>query len=115
MKSSSAKSSDSEQRFKRPNQPAGSDGSSPAEPTGKSGQTAVQKKRDDLKSSKQTSNKARTNKKVSMSENHHDIESMAAPPAPPAPPEAPKAARKSHGENDAQVRDEHDDKKKAAR
>ena len=115
LKSSSAKSSDSEQRFKRPNQPSGSDGSSPAEPTGKSGQTAVQKKRDDLKSSKQTSNKARSNKKVSTSEKHHDIESMGTPPAPPAPPEAPKAARKSHGENDAQARDEHDDKKKAAR
>lgn len=115
LKSSSAKSSDSEQRFKRPNQPAGSDGSSPAEPTGKSGQTTGRKKRDDLKSSKQTSNKARSNKKVSTSENHHDIKSMGAPPAPPAPPEAPKAARKSHGENEAQVRDEHDDKKKAAR
>ena len=115
LKSSSAKSSDSEQRFKRPNQPSGSDGSSPTEPTGKSGQTTGRKKRDDLKSSKQTSNKARSNKKVSTSEKHHDIESMGAPPAPPAPPEAPKAARKSHGENDAQARDEHDDKKKAAR
>ena len=115
MKGSSAKTSDSGQRFKRPDQSSGSDGSSPAEPTGKSGQTAVQKKRDDLKSSKQTSNKARSNKKVSTSENHHDIKSMGAPPAPPAPPEAPKAARKSHGENDAKARDEHDDKKKAAR
>ena len=115
LKSSSAKSSDSEQRFKRPNQPSGSDGSSPAEPTGKSDQTAGRKKRDDLKSSKQTSNKARSNKKVSTSENHHDAEPMGAPPAPPAPPEAPKATRKSRRENEAQVRDEHDDKKKAAR
>ena len=115
LKSSSAKSSDSEQRFKRPDQSSESDGSSPAEPTGKSDQTAGRKKQGVPKPSKQSSNKARADKKVSMSENHHDAEPMGTPPAPPAPPEAPKAARKSHGENDAQARDEHDDKKKAAR
>ena len=115
MKSSSAKTSDSGQRFKRPDQPSGSDGSSPAEPTGESDQTAGRKKQDVPKPSKQSSNKARTDKKVSMSDNHHDAEPMGAPPAPPAPPEAPKAARKPRRENEAQARDEHDDKKKAAR
>ena len=115
MKGSSAKTSDSGQRFKRPDQSSESDGSSPAEPTGKSDQTAGRKKQDVPKPSKQSSNKARADKKVSMSENHHDAEPMGAPPAPPAPPEAPKAARKSRRENEAQVRDEHDDKKKAAR
>ena len=115
MKSSSAKTSDGGQRFKRPDQPSGADGSSPAEPTGESDQTAGRKKQDVPKPSKQSSNKARTDKKVSMSDNHHDAEPMGAPPAPPAPPEAPKAARKPRRENEAQARDEHDDKKKAAR
>ena len=115
VKNSSARTSDSEQRFKRPNQPSGADGSSPAEPTGKSGHTAVQMKQDVAKSSKQASEKSRADKKVSVSENHHDAEPMGAPPAPPAPPEAPKTARKSRRENEAQARDEHDDKKKAAR
>ena len=115
MKGSSARTSGSGQRFKRPDQPSGSDGSSPAEPTGKSDQSAGRKKQDVPKPSKQSSNKARTDKKLSMSDNHHDAEPMGAPPAPPAPPEAPKAARKPRRENEAQARDEHDDKKKAAR
>ena len=115
MKNSSAKTSASGQQSKRPYQPSRSDGSSPAEPTGKSGQTAGQMKQDVAKSSKQTSNKSRTNAKGSMSENHHGVESMGAPPAPPAPPEAPKQSRKSQRKNDASARDERDDEKKAAR
>ena len=115
MKNSSAKTSDSEQGFKRPDQPSGADVSSPAEPTDKSNQDRGQVKQDGAKSSEQASEKSRADKKVSTSENHHGVESMGAPPAPPAPPEAPKAARKSHRENDAQARDEHDDEKKAAR
>ena len=115
MKSSSAKTSASGQQNKRPDQPSRSDGSSPAEPTGKSGQTAGQMKQDVAKSSKQTSNKSRTNAKGSMSENHHGVESIGAPPAPPAPPEAPKQSRKSQRDNDASARDEQDDEKKAAR
>ncbi len=115
MKNSSAKTSASGQQSKRPDQPSRSDGSSPAEPTGKSGQTAGQMKQDVAKSSKQTSNKSRTNAKGSMSENHHGVESMGAPPAPPAPPEAPKQSRKSRRDNDASARDEQDDEKKAAR
>ena len=115
MKNSSAKTSASGQQNKRPDQPSRSEGSSPAEPTGKSGQTAGQMKQDIAKSSKQTSNKSRTNAKGSMSENHHGVESMGAPPAPPAPPEAPKQSRKSRRDNDASARDEQDDEKKAAR
>ena len=115
MKNSSAKTSDSEQRFKRPDQPSGADVSSPAEPTGKSNQDRGQVKQDGAKSSKQASKKSKADKKVSTSENHHGVEPMGAPPAPPAPPEAPKAARKSSRENEAPARDEHDDKKKAAR
>ena len=115
MKNSSAKTSASGQQNKRSDQPSRSDGSSPAEPTGKSGQTAGQMKQDVAKSSKQTSNKSRTNAKGSMSENHHGVESMGAPPAPPAPPEAPKQSRKSQRDKDASARDEQDDEKKAAR
>ena len=115
MKNSSAKTSASGQQNKRPDQPSRSDGSSPAEPTGKSGQTAGQMKQDVAQSSKQASNKSRTNAKGSMSENHHGVESMGAPPAPPAPPEAPKQSRKSQRDNDASARDEQDDEKKAAR
>ena len=115
MKGSSARTSDPEQGFKRPDQPSRYDDSSPAEPTGKSGQDSGQMKHDVADSSKRTSNKSRANKKVSTSENCHDVESMGAPPAPPAPPEVPKGSRKSQGENDASARDEHDDEKKAAR
>ncbi|RMA46554.1 cell division ATP-binding protein FtsE [Bifidobacterium sp. wkB338] len=115
MKNSYAKTSASGQQSKRPDQHSRSDGSGPAESTGKSGQTAGQMKQDVAKSSKQTSNKSRANKKVSMGENHHGIESMGAPPAPPAPPEAPKQSRKSQRKNDASARDERDDEKKAAR
>ena len=115
MKNSSAETSASGQQNKRPDQPSRSDGSSPAESTGKSGQTAGKMKRDVAKSSKQTSSKSRTDAKVSMSENHHGVESMGAPPAPPAPPEVPKQSRKSQRKNDASARDEQDDEKKAAR
>lgn len=115
LKNSSDKTSDSEQPFKRPDQASRSNGSSSAESASKSGQIAGEKKQDVAASTKQTSDKRRTNKKVSTSKHHHDAESTGVPPAPPVPPEAPKAAGKPQQENDAQARDGHDDGKKAAR
>ena len=114
LKESSAEASDREQQFKRP------DVSSPAEPTGKSGQATVRMKQDAAQSSKQASGKRGTSKKDSTNEidqdvESYDAESMGAPPAPPAPPEAPKPARKSQQKSGAQARDQHHDKKKAAR
>ena len=114
LKESSAEAADREQQFKRP------DVSSPAQPTGESGQAAVRMKQDGTQSSKQASGKSRTSKKDSTSEidqdvESYDAESMGAPPAPPAPPEAPKAARKSQQKSGALARDQHHDKKKAAR
>ena len=114
LKESSAEASDREQQFKRP------DVSSPAQPTGESGQAAVRMKQDGAQSSKEPSGKSRTGKKDSTNEIDHDVESydaesMGAPPAPPAPPEAPKAARKPQQKSGAQARDERHDKKKAAR
>ena len=114
LKESSAEASDREQQFKRP------DASSPAQPTGESGQAAVRMKQDGAQSSKEPSGKSRTGKKDSTNEIDHDVESydaesMGAPPAPPAPPEAPKAARKPQQKSGAQARDERHDKKKAAR
>ena len=114
LKESSAEASDREQQFKRP------DVSSPAQPTGESGQAAVRMKQDGAQSSKDPSGKSRTSKKDSTNEIDHDVESydaesMGAPPAPPAPPEAPKAARKPQQKSGAQARDERHDKKKAAR
>ena len=114
LKESSAEASDREQQFKRP------DVSSPAQPTGESGQAAVRMKQDGAQSSKEPSGKSRTGKKDSTNEVDHDVESydaesMGAPPAPPAPPEAPKAARKPQQKSGAQARDERHDKKKAAR
>ena len=120
LKETSAEAADREQQFKKPDQPPRPDVSSPAEPTGKSGQATAQMKQDDAQSSKQASSKSRTSKKDSTSEIDHDVESydiqsMGAPPAPPAPPEAPKAARKPRQKSGAQARDERHDKKKAAR
>ena len=120
LKKTSAEAADREQQFKKPDQPSRPDVSSQAESTGKSGQATAQMKQDDAQSSKQASSKSRTSKKDSTSEIDHDVESydtqsMGAPPAPPAPPKAPKAARKSQEKSDAQARDEHHDKKKAAR
>ena len=114
LKESSAEAADREQQFKRP------DVSSPARPTGESGQAAVRMKQDGAQSSKEPSGKSRTSKKDSTNEIDHDVESydaesMGAPPAPPAPPEAPKAARKPQQKSGAQARDERHDKKKAAR
>ncbi|MBI0071152.1 cell division ATP-binding protein FtsE [Bifidobacterium sp. W8115] len=114
LKESSAEASDREQQFKRP------DVSSPAQPTGESGQAAVRMKQDGAQSSKAPSGKSRTSKKDSTNEIDHDVEShdaesMGAPPAPPAPPEAPKAARKPQQKSGAQARNERHDKKKAAR
>ena len=114
LKESSAEAADREQQFKRP------DVSSPAQPTGESGQAAVRMKQDGAQSSKEPSGKSRTGKKDSTNEIDHDVESydaesMGAPPAPPAPPEAPKAARKPQQKSGAQARDERHDKKKAAR
>ncbi|KJY49833.1 cell division ATP-binding protein FtsE [Bifidobacterium kimbladii] len=114
LKESSAEASDREQQFKRP------DVSSPAQPTGESGQAAVRMKQDGAQSSKEPSGKSRTGKKDSTNEIDHDVESydaesMGTPPAPPAPPEAPKAARKPRQKSGAQARDERHDKKKAAR
>ncbi|WP_445340991.1 cell division ATP-binding protein FtsE [Bifidobacterium sp. ESL0820] len=114
LKESSAEASDREQQFKRP------DVSSPAQPTGESGQAAVRMKQDGAQSSKEPSGKSRTGKKDSTNERDHDVESydaesMGAPPAPPAPPEVPKAARKPQQKSGAQARNERHDKKKAAR
>ncbi len=120
LKETSAEAADREQQFKRPDQSPQLDVSSPAEPTGKSGQATAQMKQDDAQSSKQASSKSKASKKDSTSEIDHDVkpydtQSMGAPPAPPAPPEAPKAARKSRQKSGAQARDQHHDKKKAAR
>ena len=120
LKESSAEAADREQQFKRHDQSPRPDVSSPAEPTGKSGQATVRMKPDAAQSSKLASGKSRTSKKDSTSEidqdvKSYDAESMGAPPAPPAPPEAPKAARKSRQKSGAQARDQHHDKKKAAR
>ena len=120
LKESSAEAADREQQFKRHDQSPRPEVSSPAEPTGKSGQATVRMKPDAAQSSKLASGKSRTSKKDSTSEidqdvESYDAESMGAPPAPPAPPEAPKAARKSRQKSGAQARDQHHDKKKAAR
>ena len=120
LKESSAEAADREQQFKRHDQSPRPDVSSPAEPTGKSGQATVRMKQDAAQSSKHASGKSGTSKKDSTNEidqdvESYDAESMGAPPAPPAPPEAPKAARKPQQKSGAQARDEHHDKKKAAR